>query len=76
MRSLVEMGPKFVELTDKLNEKLNGLEQAVRDRDGMIAQLESKLRASQDENKLLNRKLMETESAREKDWSTAQETQE
>ena len=67
MRSLVEMGPKFVELTDKLNEKLNGLEQAVRDRDGMIAQLESKLRASQDENKLLNRKLMETESAREKD---------
>ena len=76
MRPLVEMGLKLLELTNKLNEKLNDLEQAVRDRDAIIAQLqsqlrvaqlESQLRASQDENKLLNTKLLETESAREKD---------
>ena len=48
MRSLVEMGPKIVELTNKLTEQLNGLEHAVRDRDGIIAQLESQLRAAQD----------------------------
>ena len=52
MRSLVQMGPKIVELTNKLNEKFNVSEQAVRDREGMIAQLESKLRVSQLESQL------------------------
>ena len=73
-RSLVEMGPKIVELTNRLDEKLNGLEQAVRDRDGIIAQLESKLRAARDQNELLNKKLLATE-AREWDRLTAQGTQ-
>ena len=39
------------------------------DRDGMIAQLELKLRVAQDEDKLLNTKLLVTEGAREKERS-------
>ena len=78
MRSLDEMRPKIVELTNlKLNlgEKLNISEQAVRDRDGIIAQLESSLQAAQDQNESLNTKLLDTETAREKDRSAAQEMQ-
>jgi myosin protein heavy chain len=78
MRSLDEMRPKIVELTNmklELGEKLNILEQAVRDRDGIIAQLEATLQATQDQTESLNAKLEDTETAREKDRSTAQETQ-
>ena len=78
MRSLDEMRPKIVELTNlklKQGEKLNVLEQAVRDRDGIIAQLESTLQAAQDQNESLNTKLLDTETAREKDRSAAQEMQ-
>ena len=84
MRSLVEMGSKIIKLTNKLNsEKFNGSQQAVRDRDGMsaqleskprVAQLESQLRAEQGENKLLKTMLLETLRAHEKDRLTAQET--
>jgi myosin protein heavy chain len=78
MRSLDEMRPKIVELTNmklELSEKLNISEQATRDRDGIIAQLESTLQAAQDQTESLNTKLLDTETAREKDRSTAQETQ-
>jgi chromosome segregation ATPase len=78
MGSLDEMRPKIVELTDlklELSEKLSRLELAVRDRDGVIAQFESSLHTAQDQNESLNAKLLETETAREKDRSTAQETQ-
>jgi len=78
MRSLDEMRPKIVELTNmklELSEKLSSLEQAVRDRDGIIAQLESSLQTAQDQNESLNAKLVDIETTREKDRSTAQETQ-
>jgi chromosome segregation ATPase len=78
MSSLDEMRPKIVELTNaklELSEKANNLEQAVRDRDGVIAQLETSFQAAQDQTELLNSKLLDTETAREKDLSTAQETQ-
>ena len=78
MHSLDEMRPKIVELTNmklELSEKLNILEQAVRDRDGIIAQLEATLQAAQDQTETLNTKLLDTETACEKDRSTAQETQ-
>lgn len=78
MRSLDEMRPKIVELTNmklELSEKLSSLEQAVRDRDGIIAQLESSLQTAQDQNESLNTKLVDIETTREKDRSTAQETQ-
>jgi chromosome segregation ATPase len=78
MRCLDEMRPKIVELTNaklELSEKTNILEQAVRDRDGVIVQLETSLQAAQDQNESLNTKLLDAESAREKDLSTAQETQ-
>ena len=52
MRSIVEMGLKIVELTNTLNEKFNGSEQVVRDRDSTIAQLESELRVAQLESQL------------------------
>ncbi|KAI9444939.1 hypothetical protein H4582DRAFT_866374 [Lactarius indigo] len=78
MRSLDEMRPKIVELTNaklELSEKNNLLEQAVRDRDGVIAQLESSLQAAQDQNESLASKLLDSETARERDRSSAQETQ-
>jgi chromosome segregation ATPase len=78
MRSLDEMRPKIVELTNmklELGEKLSRLEQAVRDRDGIIAQLESSLQTAQDQNESLNTELLDIETSREKDRSTAQETQ-
>jgi len=78
MRSLDEMRPKIVELTNmklELSEKLSSLEQAVRDRDGIIAQLESTVQTAQDQNESLNTKVVDIETAREKDRSTAQETQ-
>jgi chromosome segregation ATPase len=78
MRSLDEMRPKIIELTNmklELSEKLSSLEQAVRDRDGIIAQLESSLQTAQDQNESLNAKLVDIETTREKDRSTAQETQ-
>ena len=71
--------PKIVELTNKPSEP------AIRDRldrDGMsaqletklqVAQLESQLRAEQDENKLLKTMLLEAERAREKDGLTAKD---
>jgi FtsZ-binding cell division protein ZapB len=78
-RSLVEMGSKMVKITNtrlELSEKLNVLlEQAVRDKDGVISQLESKLQAAQDQIELLNKKLLETKAARERDRMIAQETQ-
>ncbi|KAH9004172.1 hypothetical protein EDB86DRAFT_3072522 [Lactarius hatsudake] len=78
MRSLDEMRPKIVELTNaklELSEKNNLLEQAVRDRDGVIAQLESSLQAAQDQNESLASKLLDSETARERDRSSTQETQ-
>lgn len=78
MQSLDEMRPKIVELTNaklELGEKANILEQAIRDRDGVIVQLETSLQAAQDQNELLNTKHLDAETAREKDLSTAQETQ-
>ena len=78
MRSLDEMRPKIVELTNaklELGEKLIISEQAVRDRDGVIAQLETSLQAAQDQNESLVTKLLDAETAREKDRSTVQETQ-
>jgi len=78
MRSLDEMRPKMVELTNvklELSEKLNVSEQAVRDRDGVIAQLEASLQAAQDQNESSVTKLLDAEAARERDRSTAQETQ-
>ena len=78
MRSLDEMRPKIVELTNaklELSEKNSILEQAVRDRDGVIAQLESSLQAAQDQNESLTSKLLDSETARERDRSATQETQ-
>ena len=78
MRSLDEMRPKVIELTNaklELSEKHNTLEHAIRDRDGVIAQLESSLQAAQGQNELLDTKLRDAEIALEKDRSTAQETQ-
>ncbi|KAH9081801.1 hypothetical protein EDB83DRAFT_2512641 [Lactarius deliciosus] len=78
MRSLDEMRPKIVELTNaklELSEKNNLLEQAVRDRDSVIAQLESSLQAAQDQNESLASKLLDSETARERDRSSTQETQ-
>ncbi|KAH9178858.1 hypothetical protein EDB89DRAFT_987003 [Lactarius sanguifluus] len=78
MRSLDEMRPKIVELTNaklELSETNNLLEQAVRDRDSVIAQLESSLQAAQDQNESLASKLLDTETARERDRSSTQETQ-
>jgi myosin protein heavy chain len=78
MHSLDEMRPKMVELTNaklELSEKLNISEQAVRDRDGVIAQLETSLQAAQDQNELSVTKLLDVEASRERDRSTAQETQ-
>ncbi|KAF8506844.1 hypothetical protein F5888DRAFT_1645842 [Russula emetica] len=78
MRSLDEMRPKIVELTNmklELTEKRSSLEQAVRDRDGIIAQLESSLQTAQDQTESLYTKLVDIETAREKDRSSAQETQ-
>ncbi|KAH9997801.1 hypothetical protein BJV74DRAFT_883394 [Russula compacta] len=78
MRSLDEMRPKIIELTNaklELSEKHNTLEHAIRDRDGVIAQLESSLQAAQGQNELLDTKLRDAEIAREKDRSAAQETQ-
>ena len=47
------MSTRVVELTNnKPNEKFNDLEQAVRDRDGVIARLESKLQVTQLESQL------------------------
>ena len=78
-RSLVEMGSKMVGLTNmrlELSEKLNVLlEEAVQDREGIIAQLESKLRAAEVQIELLNKKLLEIEAARERDGVIAQDTQ-
>lgn len=78
MHSLDEMRPKMVELTNvklELSEKLTISEQAVRDRDGVIAQLETSLQAAQDQNESSVTKLLDAEAARERDRSTAQETQ-
>ena len=78
MRSLDEMRPKIVELTNmklELSEKLSSSEQAVRERDGIIAQLESSLQTAQDQTESLNTKLVDMETSLEKDRSTAQETQ-
>ncbi|KAI0304622.1 hypothetical protein BC826DRAFT_1100435 [Russula brevipes] len=78
MSALDEMRPKIVELTNaklELGEKLNILDQAVRDRDGVISQLESSLQAAQDQNESLNAKLLDAETARETDRSAAQESQ-
>jgi predicted nucleic acid-binding Zn-ribbon protein len=78
MHSLDEMRPKMVELTNaklELSERSNVLEQAVRDRDGVIVQLESSLQAAQDQNELLTSKLLDSETARERDRSSAQDTQ-
>ena len=53
VRSLVELSLRIVELTNKKrNEKFNDSEQAIRDRDGVIAQLESKLQVTQLESQL------------------------
>ena len=78
MHSLDEMRPKMVELTNvklELSEKLNVSKQAVRDRDGVIAQLEASLQAAQDQNETSVTKQLDAEAARERDRSTAQETQ-
>jgi chromosome segregation ATPase len=78
MNSLDEMRPKIVELTNaklELSEKLNVSKQGIRDRDGVIAQLEASLQAAQDQNESLLTKLFDAETVREKDRSTAQETQ-
>ena len=81
--SLVEMGSKVVKLTSiiremkvELSEKIDVLEQAVRDRDSTIAQLESSLEAAQVQNKLLNARLLEPEAAGEKARRAVQEMQE
>jgi len=78
MRSVDEMRPKIIELTNvklELSEKLNTFEQAIRDRDGVIDKLESSLQTAQDQIESLNTKLLDAETAREKERSTAQETQ-
>ena len=78
MDFLDEMRPKMVELTNaklELSEKLNVSEHALRDRDDVIAQLETSLQAAQDQNESLVTKLLDAEAARERDRSTAQETQ-
>ncbi|KAH9968694.1 hypothetical protein BC827DRAFT_1257715 [Russula dissimulans] len=78
MRSVDEMRPKIIELTNvklELSEKLNTLEQAIRDRDGVIDKLESLLQAAQDHIESLNTRLLDAETAHEKERSTAQETQ-
>jgi len=78
MHSLDEMRPKMVELTNaklELSEKLNISEQAVRDRDDVIVQLETSLQAAQEQNELSVTKLLDAEAARERDRSTVQETQ-
>ena len=78
MHSLDEMRPKMVELTNaklELSERNNVLEQAVRERDNVIVQLESSLQAAQDQNESLTSKLLDSETALERDRSSAQESQ-
>lgn len=78
MHSLDEMRPKIVELTNaklELSERNNVLEQAVRERDNVIVQLESSLQAAQDQNESLTSKLLDSETALERDRSSAQESQ-
>ena len=60
----------------ELSEKIDVLEQAVQGQDGTIARLESSLEAAQGQIELLNAKLLETETAREKDRRTLQDMRE
>ena len=70
MRSLDEMRPKIVELTDvklELGEKAATLEQAVRSRDATIAQLESSLDELRDQHEDLQKEHRSTRSTLERE---------
>ncbi|KAI0043528.1 hypothetical protein FA95DRAFT_374433 [Auriscalpium vulgare] len=76
MRSLEEMRPKIVELTNaklELTDKIAGLERSLRERDGVIAQLESSLQESQDQHESVQAQLQDAELKREQDRSASQE---
>lgn len=76
MRSLDEMRPKIVELTDiklELTEKVNSLDNSLRERDGVIAQLESSLHELRDQKEVVDEQLREVESLRENDRAEAQD---
>lgn len=76
MRSLDEMRPKIVELTDiklELTERVNSLENSLGDRDGIIAQLESSLHELREHKEVVDELLRDAESLREADRSAAQD---
>lgn len=76
MRSLDEMRPKIVELMDiklELTEKINSLDNSLRERDGVIAQLESSLHELREQKEIVDEQLREVESLRENDRATAQD---
>lgn len=76
MRSLDEMRPKIVELTDiklELTEKINTLDNSLRERDGVIAQLESSMHELREQKEIVDEQLREVESLRENDRTTAQD---
>lgn len=75
MRSLDEMRPKIVELTEiklELGEKVEGLERALRSRDGTISQLESSLDEVRNEKEQTEKHWEERLDQREKEHSLAQ----
>jgi len=75
MRSLDEMRPKIVELTgDKveLGDKIASLEHALRNRDAMIAELESNVEELRDQYEETSKQREEGVAQREKEQSSAQ----
>ncbi|KAI0756536.1 hypothetical protein C8Q80DRAFT_1090226, partial [Daedaleopsis nitida] len=75
MRSLDEMRPKIVELTDEklmLSDKAETLEKTVQARDGVIAQLETALEELRDEKTSVERERDALKSALEKERTALQ----
>ncbi|KAI0323081.1 hypothetical protein OF83DRAFT_11438 [Amylostereum chailletii] len=76
MRSLEEMRPKIVELTDlklELTENATALENALHERDSVIAHLESSLHELQDQHEQLEEQLRDALAARERDRASSQD---
>ncbi|PSS29717.1 hypothetical protein PHLCEN_2v2865 [Hermanssonia centrifuga] len=77
MRSLEEMRPKIVELTDvklDLGEKVESLGRTLKDRDETVAQLEAKLEELREQQLAAQRKQQELSGALEKEISHSNES--
>jgi chromosome segregation ATPase len=75
MRSLDEMRPKIVELTDaklELGEKVSSLEHALRSRDGFIAKLESTVDELQNQKDIVDKQRQEVLALLEAERSSSQ----